>query len=333
MTRFAVTSAIALYDTIIPQVDPPVRGPEPRAADPPVRPGSKGRGRVSRPGGRDPTARRTTREPPADRRERAGGAGMTVRSERPQGLGRGLAALIPQRGPTTNGSIEIPLARIRENPRQPRLRMDDDALAALAESIREHGVIQPILVTETHRRLSARRGRAPRSRRAARRPGPHSRDRPPARRSRAARARARGEPPARGPRSDRGGPRATASSSTTSRSRRRSSRPRVGPGAVHGREHAAAARAQLRGAGRRRVGRDQRRPRARHRRPAHGDPGPRRVGGHRGRPLGPADRGAGPAPPRASPDPSRGCARSPPPTPTSNASRRTCADRSARRSG
>jgi len=74
---------------------------------------------------------------------------MTVRSERAQGLGRGLAALIPQRGPTTDGSIEIPLARIRENPRQPRLRMDDAALASLAESIREHGVIQPILVTET----------------------------------------------------------------------------------------------------------------------------------------------------------------------------------------
>ena len=74
---------------------------------------------------------------------------MTVRSEKPPGLGRGLAALIPQRGPTTSGSIEIPLARIRENPRQPRLRMDDDALAALAESIRQHGVIQPVLVTET----------------------------------------------------------------------------------------------------------------------------------------------------------------------------------------
>jgi ParB family chromosome partitioning protein len=74
---------------------------------------------------------------------------MTVRSERPQGLGRGLAALIPQRGPTTNGSIEVPLVRIRENPRQPRLRMAEDALAALAESIRLHGVIQPVLVTET----------------------------------------------------------------------------------------------------------------------------------------------------------------------------------------
>jgi len=74
---------------------------------------------------------------------------MTVRSDRSQGLGRGLAALIPQRAPTAAGSIEIPLARIRENPRQPRLRMDDAALASLAESIRQHGVIQPILVTET----------------------------------------------------------------------------------------------------------------------------------------------------------------------------------------
>jgi ParB family transcriptional regulator, chromosome partitioning protein len=74
---------------------------------------------------------------------------MTIRSDRPTGLGRGLAALIPQRSSAGGGSIEIPLARIRENPRQPRLRMDDDALAGLSESIRQHGVIQPILVTET----------------------------------------------------------------------------------------------------------------------------------------------------------------------------------------
>ncbi|MGH9886106.1 MAG: ParB/RepB/Spo0J family partition protein [bacterium] len=71
-----------------------------------------------------------------------------MRSDRPQGLGRGLAALIPQRSASATGSIEIPLAQIRENPRQPRLRMDDEALASLAESIRQHGVIQPILVTE-----------------------------------------------------------------------------------------------------------------------------------------------------------------------------------------
>ena len=74
---------------------------------------------------------------------------MTVGSDRPQGLGRGLAALIPQRPTATGGSTEIPLARIRENPRQPRQKMADDALATLAESIRTHGVIQPILVTET----------------------------------------------------------------------------------------------------------------------------------------------------------------------------------------
>jgi ParB family chromosome partitioning protein len=74
---------------------------------------------------------------------------MTVRSDRPQGLGRGLAALIPQRSTSHDGSVEIVLGRIRENPRQPRVRMDDDALLGLAESIRQHGVIQPILVTET----------------------------------------------------------------------------------------------------------------------------------------------------------------------------------------
>jgi ParB family chromosome partitioning protein len=73
---------------------------------------------------------------------------MTGRPDRPQGLGRGLAALIPQRTPDSSGSVEIPLDRIRANPRQPRLRLDDAALQTLAASIREHGVIQPVLVTE-----------------------------------------------------------------------------------------------------------------------------------------------------------------------------------------
>ena len=74
---------------------------------------------------------------------------MTAQSQRPHGLGRGLAALIPQRPAGASGTVEIPLDRIRENPRQPRQRMADDALETLAASIREHGVIQPILVTET----------------------------------------------------------------------------------------------------------------------------------------------------------------------------------------
>lgn len=73
---------------------------------------------------------------------------MTVRDERPQSLGRGLAALIPQRGGGA-ATQDIPIAAIRHNPRQPRVRMDDAALETLAASIREHGVIQPVLVTET----------------------------------------------------------------------------------------------------------------------------------------------------------------------------------------
>jgi ParB family chromosome partitioning protein len=74
---------------------------------------------------------------------------MTVKSERRLGLGRGLAALIPQDASSATGSVEIPLARIRRNPYQPRTRMDDADLSSLAASIAEHGVIQPILVTET----------------------------------------------------------------------------------------------------------------------------------------------------------------------------------------
>ncbi len=74
---------------------------------------------------------------------------MTVRPERTPSLGRGLAALIPQRAPGQSGPVEIALDRIRPNPAQPRLRFHDAELAALTASIREHGVLQPILVTET----------------------------------------------------------------------------------------------------------------------------------------------------------------------------------------
>jgi ParB family chromosome partitioning protein len=73
---------------------------------------------------------------------------VTVKSDRHQGLGRGLAALIPQRAHAV-GSTEIPIARIRPNPRQPRQRIDEAELEVLAASIAAHGVLQPILVTET----------------------------------------------------------------------------------------------------------------------------------------------------------------------------------------
>jgi len=74
---------------------------------------------------------------------------MTVRPERSQGLGRGLAALIPQRAAGQPGPVEIPLDRIRTNPDQPRQRFDEASLATLEASVREHGILQPILVTET----------------------------------------------------------------------------------------------------------------------------------------------------------------------------------------
>jgi len=75
---------------------------------------------------------------------------MAIRSERHQGgLGRGLASLIPQRPSTgTHAPLEIPIERIKRNPYQPRKRVDEEALAQLADSIRIHGVIQPVLVTE-----------------------------------------------------------------------------------------------------------------------------------------------------------------------------------------
>jgi ParB family transcriptional regulator, chromosome partitioning protein len=73
---------------------------------------------------------------------------VTARADRQQSLGRGLAALIPQRANPT-GSIEIPIARIRPNPRQPRQRIGQEELETLAASIVAHGVLQPILVIET----------------------------------------------------------------------------------------------------------------------------------------------------------------------------------------
>jgi len=75
---------------------------------------------------------------------------VSGRSDRHQGgLGRGLSALIPTRPTTVEAPTEIPLARIAPNPYQPRTVVDEQALAELAASIAEHGVLQPILVTET----------------------------------------------------------------------------------------------------------------------------------------------------------------------------------------
>jgi ParB family transcriptional regulator, chromosome partitioning protein len=64
------------------------------------------------------------------------------------GLGRGLDAIIPAGDPQTapSGTAEIPTLSIQPNPYQPRTRLDPQALAELVNSIREHGIIQPLLV-------------------------------------------------------------------------------------------------------------------------------------------------------------------------------------------
>ncbi|MFM8237861.1 MAG: ParB/RepB/Spo0J family partition protein [Actinomycetota bacterium] len=69
---------------------------------------------------------------------------------RPGGLGRGLGALIPAAATETpsRGFAELPIGLIRPNPQQPRQHFDEEALAALADSIRELGLLQPVLVRE-----------------------------------------------------------------------------------------------------------------------------------------------------------------------------------------
>lgn len=69
-------------------------------------------------------------------------------AQRKSGLGRGLDALIQARGDTVGGVQEIEIDTIEPNPFQPREDFDADELSGLAASIREHGVIQPIIVAQ-----------------------------------------------------------------------------------------------------------------------------------------------------------------------------------------
>ena len=73
---------------------------------------------------------------------------------RRSGLGRGLGSLIPTEvvADRTSDLAEIPVAAIDANPHQPRSHFDEELLGALAASIRELGVLQPILVRPTGER-------------------------------------------------------------------------------------------------------------------------------------------------------------------------------------
>ena len=77
-----------------------------------------------------------------------------AKSSKNKGLGRGLSALMADIQPTnpvttddpTSADRLIPIEKIHPNPNQPRRTFDDEALQDLANSIREKGVIQPIIV-------------------------------------------------------------------------------------------------------------------------------------------------------------------------------------------
>lgn len=71
-----------------------------------------------------------------------------------KGLGKGLDALIPGGKPSVppasgghGGVQQVPVEAIKRNPRQPRVHFKEDELNDLAASIREHGVIQPLIVS------------------------------------------------------------------------------------------------------------------------------------------------------------------------------------------
>ncbi|NLV55951.1 MAG: ParB/RepB/Spo0J family partition protein [Acidimicrobiales bacterium] len=94
---------------------------------------------------------------------------------RRSGLGRGLDSLIPGSSdeevpaPAAAGVTEVPVGDVDPNPHQPREHFDEDALVALAGSVREVGVLQPILVRPVGARFELIAGE--RRLRAARRAG------------------------------------------------------------------------------------------------------------------------------------------------------------------
>ena len=74
-------------------------------------------------------------------------------SSKDRGLGKGLGALLGDNAlqPQEGGSLSLPISEVQPGLKQPRKRFDDETLADLADSIRTHGIIQPLTV----RRLSS----------------------------------------------------------------------------------------------------------------------------------------------------------------------------------
>lgn len=78
---------------------------------------------------------------------------MSVSNPKKTGLGKGFAALMPQNFDTTilmdeNEKVfSLEIAQVFPNPDQPRQSFDEEALDQLAQSIKQHGIVQPLVVT------------------------------------------------------------------------------------------------------------------------------------------------------------------------------------------
>jgi ParB family transcriptional regulator, chromosome partitioning protein len=80
---------------------------------------------------------------------------VTIAEKRRPALGRGMAALLSNAAPPASAApdavpgrtlLSLPVEAIERNPKQPRKRFEEEKLEELAASIREHGIVEPILV-------------------------------------------------------------------------------------------------------------------------------------------------------------------------------------------
>ncbi len=74
-------------------------------------------------------------------------------------LGRGLGALIPGKQtdavpPAADGLMQLALDQISPNPYQPRKMFDEASIEEMARSVREHGIVQPLVVTRDGSRFT-----------------------------------------------------------------------------------------------------------------------------------------------------------------------------------
>ena len=65
-----------------------------------------------------------------------------------KGLGKGLGALLGTDETENKGITEVRINDIEPNTDQPRKTFDDEKLSALAESIKQHGIVQPLIVQQ-----------------------------------------------------------------------------------------------------------------------------------------------------------------------------------------